>query len=381
MGSVSTSQVVGVQTQVVYGHMWEPYMGSGTIGYDKLKLLYSDNDIERFVTMKAQLQASMVSGYTHKNKEIEKFVWGCLMGAEGSFFSVLSDAIADCIVYGHHLSEIVWKYVDGKYKIKRFVYIEPEDRLLVLDKGRNILGLQMTYSKLIPMKKVLYLNYRPNYGLFGKSEVATLYPQYLLARTALYNFGRVMERNGFPLYVGKSDNTEDMLEALKNLYNISCIAITGEEEVQMIEPNSAGELFERGINLALRAYVRHLGLAELMVNVNQTGTYNLGEVQYNSFMDEQESYTKKSSNVLVAGFVKNIIDINFENEKDYGQFTISKAANIEIQKQVAIVLQELYTADSINDELRYKMFEEAGWKREEIGKFEKKEVNKGVGAI
>jgi hypothetical protein len=80
----------------------------------------------------------------------------------------------------------------------------------------------------------------------------------------------------------------------------------------------------------------------------------------------------------LAGFVKNIIDINFGGD-DYGEFVISKAPNIEIQKQVAIVLQELYTADSINDELRYKMFEEAGWNREDIGTFEKKgsEQNNG----
>jgi hypothetical protein len=376
MGTVQTSQVVGVTTS--FQRDFEVFRGSGDLSYEQLEELYRDNDIERFVNMKAQLQASMVNGYKHKNKEIEKFVLECLHGSEGSFFNVLSDAVADCIVYGHHLSEIVWQYKNGKYYIKRFVYIRPEDRMLSLNKKRDILGINLSFNSFIPMKKLLYLNYRPNYGLFGKSEIATLYPQYLLARTALYNFGRVMERNGFPLYVGKSDNTEDMLNAMKNLYNISCISITGEEDLQMLEPKSAGELFERGINLALRAYVRHLGLAELMVNVNNTGTYNLGEVQYNSFIDEQESYTKKSRDVLLAGFVKNIIDINFGGD-DYGEFVISKAPNIEIQKQVAIVLQELYTADSINDELRYKMFEEAGWNREDIGTFEKKgsEQNNG----
>jgi len=370
MARLSTHQVVG--TSVFSSGTVEVFSGSGDISFEKLKLLHGDNDIERFVTLKAQLQASMVNGYKHPNKEIEKFVWDCLNSAEGSFFSVLSDAIIDCIVYGHHLSEIVWKYKNKRYMIKRFVYIKPEHRVLALNKERDIIGLHLLGSNSIPKKKLLYVNYKPNYGIFGKSEVAALYPQYLLSRSALYNFGRVMERNGFPLYVGKSDNTEDMVNVLKNLYNISSIAITENESIEMIEAKTPGELFEKGINLALRAYVRHLGLAELMVNVNSTGTYNLGEVQYNSFVDEQEFYAKKSSDVLVDAFVKNIIDVNFGSEEGYGEFAISKAPNIEIQKQVATVLQELYTADSINDNLRYKLFEQAGWSKEDIGEFEKK---------
>src|SRR6056297_2332309 len=99
------------------------YNGTDDVDYERLKKMYGDSDIERFVFMKASLCASMVKGYKHPNKEIEEFVWKVLMGAEGSFYLTMADALADCTVYGHHFSEIVWKKLpNSMYGVKRYVY-------------------------------------------------------------------------------------------------------------------------------------------------------------------------------------------------------------------------------------------------------------------
>lgn len=348
------------------------FEGSEDIDFETLQRMYRDSDIERFVFMKASLCASMIQGYTHPNKQIQEFVWKTLLEAEGSFFLTVADALADCTVYGHHFSEVVWeKKEDGKYGVKRYVYIAPEDRMVLLNKKYDIKMIRHPNGD-IPKNKILYLNFRPNRGLWGKSEIASLYPYFLLQRTSLYNYGKTLERFGFPWAIGKTSDTTTMLETLKGMYNIASAAIDIEEDISLIEPASKGEVFDYALDIALRAYLRKLGIPELMVNVKNSGTYNLGEVQFNWFIDENEDNTKNKSENLVAAFVKPIIDINFGEQKDYGEFVILKSPNSESMKQYASILQILTQGNSINDEIRWKVFERMGMLKKDIGtKFEK----------
>jgi len=354
------------------------YDGTDDVDYDKLRRMYNDSDIERFVFMKASLCASMVHGFKHPNKEIEKFVWKTLMDAEGSFFLTLADALADCTVFGHHFSEIVWKKLDdGKYGIKRYVYIQPDERNVLMDANYDIKLIRHSNGD-IPKNKLLYLNFRPNRGLWGRSEVASLYPYFLLQRTSLYNYGKTLERFGFPWAIGKTSDTTQMLDTLKNMYNIASAAIDVDESIDLVEPQSKGEVFDYALDIALRAYLRKLGIPELMVNVKNSGTYNLGEVQFNWFIDENENNTKSKSEEMVSAFVKPIIDLNFGEQEDYGEFVILKSPNAESMKQYASILQILTQGNSINDDIRLKVFERMGMLEKDIGnKFEKAFAKEG----
>lgn len=347
------------------------YYGSEEIGYDVLEGMYRDPDIERFVWLKASMQASMIHGYRHDNKEIEKFVWDALVNTEGSFHLNLADAIADCTVYGHHFSEVVWALVDGKYIIKRYMYIPPEYRTVLLDKNSDIAGIKFGEAQ-IEQIKLLYLNFRPNRGIFGKSEIAALYPFYLLNKTAIYNFGKTLERFGFPWAIGKGNNTEELLNMLKNMYNIASAAIGTEESIELIEPKSAGEIFEKALDLSLSAYLRKLGIPELLVNVKNHGTYNLAESQLQWFLDENEELSKNKNNILIEAFVKDLIKINFGVQEDYGNFLIYKTPNAASMKLFSAILQSLSQGNTLNNEIRYFTLEKMGIRKEEAGNsFEK----------
>ncbi|MHA1329442.1 MAG: phage portal protein family protein [Candidatus Hodarchaeales archaeon] len=337
------------------------------ITLDKLEKMYRDPDIERFVEMKAQWMALMVNGFEHPNKEIEEFVWNALNGTEGGLSNVLIDAFADNIVYGHHVSEIVWEAREGMLVPKRFVYIPPQDRTMIVDSKGDFVGIKLFNGAELKRDKLFYYNMRPNRGLFGKSRIASLYPYYLLLKTATYNYGRILERFGIPWAIGKSLDTEKMLELLKNMYNIASAAIDPEEEVSILEPKDTGEVFERAIDIALGAFIRHLGIPELMVNVKKTGTYNLGEVQYNSFMDEIESLARKQNQPLVGAIAKLVIKLNYGDVSDYGKFIVIKDANVESMKGYAAVLQMMNQAESLNDSIRSWLYERMGIPKEKMG--------------
>jgi len=158
-----------------------------------------------------------------------------------------------------------------------------------------------------------------------------------------------------------------MLELLKNMYNIASAAIDPEEEVSILEPKDTGEVFERAIEIALGAFIRHLGIPELMVNVKKTGTYNLGEVQYNSFMDEIESLARKQNQPLVGAIAKLVIKLNYGDVSDYGKFIVIKDANVESMKGYAAVLQMMNQAESLNDSIRSWLYERMGIPKEKMG--------------
>jgi hypothetical protein len=156
------------------------------------------------------------------------------------------------------------------------------------------------------------------------------------------------------------------------MYNIASAAIAIDEEIDLVEPQSKGEVFDYALDIALRAYLRKLGIPELMVNVKNSGTYNLGEVQFSWFIDENEDNTKNKSDELVSSFVKPIIDMNFGEQEDYGKFVILKSPNSESMKQYASILQILTQGNSINDNIRLKVFEHMGMLEKDIGnQFEK----------
>jgi len=334
---------------------------------DKLERMYRDPDIERFVEMKAQWMALMVNGFEHENKEIEEFVWKALNSVEGGLNNILMDAFADNIVYGHHISEIVWTNKGDKLVPKRFVYIPPQDRLMLVDSNGDFVGIKLFNGAVLKREKLFYYNMRPNRGLFGKSRIASLYPYYLLLKTATYNYGRVLERFGIPWAIGKSLDTDKMLEMLKSMYDIASAAIDPEESVEIIEPRDTGEIFERAIDIALGAFIRHLGIPELMVNVKKTGTYNLGEVQYNSFMDEIESLARKQNKPLVGALAKLVVELNYGEQEDYGEFVVIKDANVESMKGYAAVLQMMNQAESLNNSIRAWIYERMGIPKDKMG--------------
>jgi hypothetical protein len=347
------------------------FTGSNNISTETLTKMYQDSDIEGFINLKSNLHASMVQGYENSNKEIEKFVWDTLQNVEGSFSMTLSDALSDCTVYGHHFAEIVWQKKNNKYVIKRYVYINPLERIVELNSKLDIRCLKHSNGD-IPFNKLLYLNFRPSHGIFGKSEIASLYPFFLLARTSLYNFGKTLERFGAPWAIGKSIDTESMLLMLRNMYNIASAAIATDEDISLIEPKNSGEIFDKGIDIALSAYLRKLGIPQLLVNVKNNGTYNLGEVQFSWFIDENETTSRIHQDVLLDAFVKPIIKINFGEQEDYGKFVIAKTANAETMRQYASILQILSQGNSLNDNVRYNVYEKMGVLKKDVGaNFEK----------
>lgn len=337
------------------------------VSLDKLEAMYNDPDIERFVEMKAQWMALMVNGYEHSNKEIEDFVWNALSDVEGGFSNILIDAFADNIVYGHHISEIVWNVKNNKMVPKRFVYIPPSERMMLVNSKGDFVGIKLMNGVEINSDKLFYYNMRPNHGLFGKSRIASLYPYYLLLKTATYNYGRILERFGIPWAIGKSLDTDKMLALLKEMYNVASAAIDPDETIEIIEPRDTGEIFERAIDVALGAFIRHLGIPELMVNVKKTGTYNLGEVQYNSFMDEIESLARKQNRPLVGALAQLMIKLNWGDMEDYGNFVVIKDANVESMKGYAAVLQMMNQAESLNDEIRAWIYERMGIPKDKMG--------------
>lgn len=349
------------------------------------KMFRADSDLSRFVLMKAASMAVMVNGYEHEKQDVADFVWETLNDAEGSFFDTLTFAIADTLVFGHFVAEIVWrKTATGKYKIRRFVYIPYQHRTFVLDKKTyDIKGLMLSNGVVIPRNKLFYLNFYPAKGVFGMSEIAPLYPFFLLERSGIYNYGLVLERFGLPWTVAKSVDTQKMLDAVMQMKNIAALAISPDESVELLEPRDPGEVFEKAHDIAIAAYIRKLGIPELLVNVKNRGTYNLGEIQYTAYLEELENTMIKRNDTFVNAIAKLVIDINFpaegeeSKEKRYGKFVITKNPDAEAMQRYASVMQMLYTAGSINDTVRKIIYKRMGIDPGEEGYEGKREKEKG----
>jgi len=324
------------------------------------QMIHTDDAIERASYVKGVLLANFLGDYQHPNPDIQQFVRDTLLNVETSTVELYKLIVRDVLVFGMHVSEIVW-YLDddGKYRIRKFVLLKPEKTALIIDKKTgDIVGIYygrdytmapnvLAQSDIIfPPEKVLLIR-----ALEQTPVARRIYWAWQLKRGAIRYYAKALEKHGAPWIVGKATNTEQMIKFLRELISLGSIAIRPEEEIELLQPkNIAGEAFEKAIHLSDRAIFRLFGIPELLLTGDTGGSYSLGRQLFEMLLEEMKPEVEQFAKYLVQGLVKHIINLNFEDVDDYGEFPRKEKLTPDDMFKLTQVLYQLLTTGVLSPE-------------------------------
>jgi len=203
----------------------------------------------------------------------------------------------DAMFIGFSGAEILWDdpilegewrgkipYSQVKHKSQKYLGFEADSYGDVLDEGI----MQFSYDaggemyNRMPLKDFLYYAYRPfDDNPYGSSLLYPAYPYYVFKSLVLKSWGRVCDRFGLPIVVGKADydttkkgERTRFLSYLKQLHQNLASVIPNGLEVDIKEPKTkdAGDMFDSAMVMANRAEARCCLLPSLVLEQGPTGS-------------------------------------------------------------------------------------------------------------
>lgn len=291
-----------------------------------------------------------IGSFTHENSDIQDFVNNNISSITGGLKSVLRDALMDGITFGYHVSEILWKIDNGKAKISDFVSLKPENITFVTNNSATkityIMQTPLNGNPIkIPADKCFIYSHNLSSNPYGESAFKRIYRPYKFKESIVRFWAIALEKFGMPIVVGKSMDSEGLLDSLKSMYSAAGIAISPEDEVSILESNRPiGEVFERATLWADKMIYRGLLLPQLLVTTGSSGSYALGQVHLSMFLTAVKWIAKELTDAFIDSAVKKMIDYNFGVQENYGQFEISTQPSSQERQQLANMFYNLVNA-------------------------------------
>ena len=100
---------------------------------DIFSQMVEDETIAYASELFAHLVCANIVQYEHPKKKVEDFVNENFARMSKSLLSVLTAAVMDMNDFGFHISEVVYKYEDGKLWLDKFVRLDPATTRFLVD--------------------------------------------------------------------------------------------------------------------------------------------------------------------------------------------------------------------------------------------------------
>lgn len=301
--------------------------------------------------------------YTHSNPEIEAHVRMSFAGMRGTFWAAAMQMLS-CLGYGYSVTEIVWKYSDGKLLLDSLQTLKPESVLFDIstdgaDKNSVNLVCQRIgiEEKVLPSSKlIVYSHNAEGADPYGRSKLRSAYKSWFIKDEVLKNWAICSEKYGTPYTIGKSDANERVKkpgglvvsaleyvgELLDSLSSKGSLSVSKGTDIEIVYPSrNFGEDFRIFIEYLNKSIFRALQIPSLLTDVGDTGgSYSLGQEHKRLFIQSVDFILFELIDVLLDQLVRKMIVYNFGEQDDYGDFSIA-SADPEAEKLLSEIAEKL----------------------------------------
>jgi hypothetical protein len=313
------------------------------------------------------------------SKEIEDFVNGCFEGMTGSLMEACED-ILSAIWAGYSGTEIVWKADGGRMVIDYLATYHPRTVFFNIDKETGRLDRQMPITQfrwfagspvLLPRNKSIVFSHNARFGnWYGTSQLRRVRKNWLLKDPVLKMWVNGVDKFGTPLVAALvpngtddirdpdnptkpdgEDNTisqiEYMARVLGNLQNGTGLAMASGSKEEKGDIKSLfgggagmGEAFHSLVTYLNKMMFRGLLVPSLVFDEGQkSGSYALGQSHFDIYQLMLDKIFKNLTETLLEQLVRQLIDLNFGPQKDYGEFPEREMSEEDMAKLAGIFLQ------------------------------------------
>lgn len=309
-----------------------------------------------------------VGDYTHPNEEIQDFIKLNFENIETSYQETLEQFLINLLAYGFAVMEKVYEEKDGKIMLKRLVSLPSDTVKFVLENGEITKVKQITLGKgivEIPRWKCIITTIGT--GIYGESRLRRVYRMYAFKKSVIKFWAIAMERYAMPIAYGKARDTSKLKEALAKIWSSGVLVTDPESEVQLLESKSGlGDVYKQAIDFANVLIYRGLLLPQLLSSASNVGSYALGKIHLDLFLQSVLSFSNKIQNILIDQLVADLIDLNFSEVESYGKFVFHNQLDTDQLESLSRALLNFVNIGVVD-------FDDADWIRAMVGFPEKKE--------
>lgn len=383
MDPVNNSPITDTLLGIILNSTWYHWAG-GTAGYfynpDNIsistyeKMVLTDETISSglgFITLSS---ISRLGDYTHKDIQIQNFIREVIENLESSLNFYVSE-IMTAKWAGFSVTENIWIQRDNKWIISDMQTLHPQSIEFVLHtEGKEKNKIDKVYQHrftpyeavLEPESKRIVYSYNKRFGNpYGNSALKCIYKNWYIKDVMLKIWGKTLQKYSGPLstiksprlnsvvqYEGVTINYRDYLrKILAQIDEGSGIIVDPDTEIVFHQLQRAvGGDFETIINYCNKMMYRGLFIPSLLADVDNSGSYALGQKHYNIFELSTLGFLLDIKEVLLNQFVAPMIIYNFgTNIRDFGDFII-ESSHEEDKQILANIFSTMTNAGYISPE-------------------------------
>lgn len=205
----------------------------------------------------------------------------------------LIEEILSAYGYGFSLSEKLFKFRDDNTLTLRNIKTRhPSSWLIWTDEHGNVEKYEQHGPKgdivVEPKSLIHYVNKRAFGNPYGRSDLRTAYNAYFIKRQVIKWYAIFLEKHASPTVVGRYDKNapkaavDEIYRALKSLQKSTAMVIPKDIELEFLESKSAGEAYEKALNICNMFIGRAMMIPDLLgFQGSETGggSYSLGKDQ------------------------------------------------------------------------------------------------------
>jgi len=274
--------------------------------------------------------ASKVGEYYHKEEKIQQLIRENIESMQSSLKFVIKDLVENAFVHQFAGAEIVWQIKRGKVCTKKLLAFDSSE--CKYDRSLGVFTQDMVD---IPREKMLiYIRSR------GKGNKIKKFQE--IKRFFLQFWAKYIEGYTTPLLHGKSDNVDDMQEALENIYFKKSISTAMDSEIKALKLDNGGSKeIQQAMEYIDRLIYRMYYLGGNYVNGDKSGTVANSEVNENMFESATSWIAEEVREVLLEDWIRKLILYNFGDQDNWGYFSVPQEEDIEKQHKLAMIIQIL----------------------------------------
>ena len=339
--------------------------------------IYEDmlNDDQVDVAMQLKVDMVLSDGFTFQleddsQEEIKKDL-ECALNEDPDcdFMECLEDLIRNSYSFGFALAEKIFKRrSDGSLTFRNLKTRHPDTFLLHQDKQGNLTDIEqfgVTNSIFLDPDSMIHLINRPMFqNPYGTSDLRSAHDAWITKRHIIRYYAIFLEKHASPFPVARYDQNvpetvvDEIHKAIKNLQNRTALTVPKELELELIQANSQGEAYVKGINIFNMFIGRALFVPDLLGfqgSETSGGSFSLGQKQFEIFFKHILRRRNKLESLVNQHIIKPLVVFNYGLQDSFPTFKLNPISEENVTELVKLWIEAQRSAiyEPSDDEINF----------------------------
>lgn len=325
------------------------------------KMLLTDDTVSNGLGFLILAAMAQMGEFTHENKKIQKFVRDNFEKMRGNLCMKIKEILTS-LWAGFSVTEICWKYEDGKYWVYDLQTLNPATVIFDLEQddgiNKNCVKAVWQYKDFTrekkfdnPSKFIVHTCNKRFGNPYGNSMLKSAYKNWYIKDEMFKLWAKAMSRHASPwTFVTTNDlhvnvdidgvemtNREYLSMMLNQMYEGNIFISDDQTTMEIKQQQTAiSDDFLKIIDYCNKMIYRSLLMPPLVGDNGKAGSYALGKKHFDSFIMAAKDIMAEIIECLLEQLVRWMIVFNFRNYDNLGEWSVNEIGKDDLEMLSAV---------------------------------------------